>query len=167
MPSAEEEGDEYYRPANWIEIGAEPVPPVGGPPMAPGTTEREPDEEDAPAESGAMTDILRAMVTSVVTKDLQIERDRVVQRVGMQGANFVSAVDAFYLSWTSATAAGLTDADARIAIMSHANESKRQLLDTAGVSTTGSLKANVLDLVSTWDSRGQQLIAQLMKAVQK
>ncbi len=114
-----------------------------------------------------MMDVLRAMITSVVTKDLQIEKDRVIQRAGMQGTNFVTAIDAFYQGWTSATAAALTDPDARICIMGHASESKRQLLDAAGVSTTGSLRANVQDVVSTWEPRGRLLIENLLKVVTK
>lgn len=167
LPSAGEDGDEFYRPSNWTEIGEDPPPTA--PVSQPQPTEPEEDdtEDEGVDETESMASVLRAMITASVTKDLQIERDRVVQRAAMQGANFVSAVDAFYAGWTTATASGLTHPDARICIMGHANESKRQLLDVAGVSTTGSLKANVADVVSTWDVRGQELIENLMRVVAK
>lgn len=169
LPSAGEDGDEFYRPANWSEIGAEPppTPPPGQPPVPPEEGDMDEPEEDEEDESSAMTSVLRAMITASVTRGLKIERDRIVQRAGMQGANFVAAVDEFYHNWTVDTADGLTHPDARICIMGHANESKRQLLDVAGVSTTGSLKANVVDVVSTWDIRGQELIDNLVKVVAK
>lgn len=166
MPSADEEGDEFYRPANWIEIGAEPekeIYPTGV------DLDKTPDknaQEDEPEESG-MAAVLRAMITSSVTKDLQIERDRVVQRAGMQGGNFISAIDQFYAGWVAASVPGLSSSEARIALISHAEESKRLLLDVAGVSTTASLKANVADVVATWDDRGKILIETLIEVAAK
>jgi len=51
--------------------------------------------------------------------------------------------------------------------MSHAEESKRQLLDVAGASTTDSLKANVQEVTALWDGRAELLITKLMKEVLK
>lgn len=156
LPSAGPDGDTYYRPANWTPVD-QPMPMLQAP---------EPKEHDMPPDEepdSDMMDVLRALITSSVTKDLQVEQDRVVQRAGMQGANFVSAIETFYEGWTTATAPGLTMPAARMAIMGHATESKRQLLDVAGVSTTGSLKANVKDIIARWDVRGQALIESLVR----
>jgi hypothetical protein len=60
---------------------------------------------------------------------------------------------------------GLTDSACRVAVISHAEASKKLLMDVHSVSTTDSLKANVTDVVATWDSRAEKLINSLMKAV--
>ena len=122
---------------------------------------------ETPAEGDTTENLLRAMVTSSVTEALKIERDRVVQRAGMQAANFMVAVDEFYATWTDRTVSALTNSDARLAIISHAEESKRLLRDAHSCSTTSSLKANVSDVVASWDSRADNLVQNLMKAVQK
>jgi hypothetical protein len=61
---------------------------------------------------------------------------------------------------------GLSDSACRVAVISHAETSKKLLMDVHSVSTSGSLKANVADVVATWDSRAEKLISSLMKAVE-
>jgi hypothetical protein len=156
MPSIGPEGDEFYHPANWVVAGEEPEPATGARPM-----------KETPGEDDNTENLLRAMVTSSVTEALKIERDRVVQRAGMQAANFMGAVNEFYATWTDRTVSALTNSDARLAIISHAEESKRLLSDVHSCSTTSSLKANVSDVVASWDSRADNLVQNLMKAVQK
>lgn len=158
----EEGGDDFYHPANWVVAGDEPDPMDG--------TETKPlgvdlEKEDNPATAKAAA-LLRAMVTSSVTEAIKIERTRVVQRAGMQAEKFPSAVDEFYATWTDNTAPALTDSASRLSIISHAEQSKRMLMDVHAVSTAGSLKANVGDVVASWDKRAENLISELMKAVE-
>ena len=156
MPSTGPEGDVFYHPANWMVSGKEQEPETGTQPM-----------EEATDEEYRTETLLRAMVTSSVTEALKIERDRVIQRAGMQAASFMVAVDEFYATWTDKTVSALTNSDARLAIISHAEESKRLLSDVHSCSTTSSLKANVSDVVASWNSRADNLVQNLMKAVQK
>ena len=160
MPSTGPDGDKFFHPANWVVSGEEPEQEDGPNPM------RETPEESEGVEDKNAT-LLRAMITSSVTDAIKIERDRVVQRAGMQAAKFIEAVDEFYSTWTDRTAPALTTSEARLAIISHAEESKRLLSDAHSVSTTTSLKSNVSDVVASWDSRGDILVQNLMKAVQK
>ena len=160
MPKISDEedgGDDYYHPANWLIAGEEPDPMEAASIEAPG-----PKGKDT-----AATNILRSMITETVTDNLKIERDRVVQRAGMQSGNFIDSVDEFYTQWTRTSGRGLTSSSARAAFMSHAEESKRQLLDVAGASTTDSLKANVQEVTALWDGRAELLITKLMKEVLK
>lgn len=156
LPGIGPDGDKYYHPANWVEVGKEPDPNAGGKPMS-----------EEPKKTDETTNILRAMVTSSVTQAVKIERDRVVQRAGMQAAKFITAVDEFYATWTDSTLPALEQSEARLAIISHAEESKRLLNEAHSVSTTASLKANVTDVVASWDSRAEKLVENLMKVVQK
>lgn len=159
MPSIGPDGDKFWHPANWVEVGKEPAQAApGAKPM-----KEMPEEKD----SGKTEDLLRAMVTSSVTEAVKIERTRVVQRAGMQAEKFPAAVDEFYATWTDNTAPGLTDSEARLCVISHAEQSKKLLMDVHSVSTVGSLKANVQDVVASWDARAETLIENLMKAVQK
>jgi HK97 family phage portal protein len=155
MPSIGPEGDKFYHPANWVVAGEEPVT-QGAAPM-----------KETPTEPDQATNLLRAMVTTSVTDAVKIERDRIIQRAGMQPTNFLTAVDEFYSTWTDNTARALTDSDARLAIIAHAEQSKRILSDVHSVSTTASLKSNVADVVASWENRADTLVENLMKVVQK
>ena len=157
MPSTGPDGDKFFHPANWVVSGEEAEYQGGPKPM-----KEEPEKEDSGTEN-----ILRAMITSSVTQAIKIERDRVVQRAGMQAAKFVAAVDEFYATWTDSTLPALEQSEARLAIISHAERSKKLLADAHSVSTTTSLKANVADVVASWDSRADELVENLMKVVQK
>lgn len=156
MPGIGANGDKYFHPANWVEVGKEQEASAGAKPM----------KED-PGEDSKTENILRAVITSAVTSAIKIERDRVVQRAGMQAAKFASAVDEFYDTWTDSTLPALEQSEARLAIIAHAEESKKLLSDVHSVSTTTSLKANVSDVVASWDSRVEKLVENLMKVVQK
>jgi hypothetical protein len=122
-------------------------------------------ESEDPAEPSPAENLLRAMITSSVTSAVKLEQSKVVQRAGSQPARFMAEVDAFYQTWTENTVPGLTDSACRVAVISHAEASKKLLMDVHSVSTTDSLKANVTDVVATWDSRAEKLIKSLMKAV--
>lgn len=162
----EQGGDDFYHPANWMVAGEEPDAdePTGIDPVTePDDTEEVPPE---PQEAKATT-LLRAMIVTSVTDAIKIERDRVVQRAGMQADKFLTAVDEFYTTWTDNTVPALSDSASRLCVISHAEESKRLLNDAHSVSTTSSLKSNVKDVVASWDSRASMLIENLMKAVQK
>jgi HK97 family phage portal protein len=161
----EQGGDDYYHPANWMVAGEEPDTdePTGADPMM--EPEDDPEETETPEEAKSSS-LLRAMVTASVTEAIKIERTRVVQRAGMQADKFTTAIDEFYATWTDNTAPGLTDSAARVCVISHAEASKKLLFDVHAVSTVGSLKANVQDVVASWDARAENLITELMKAVQ-
>jgi hypothetical protein len=161
----EQGGDDYYHPANWMVAGEEPDTdePTGADPMM--EPADDPEERETPEEAKSST-LLRAMVTASVTEAIKIERTRVVQRAGMQADKFTTAIDEFYATWTDNTAPGLTDSAARVCVISHAEASKKLLFDVHAVSTVGSLKANVQDVVASWDARAENLITELMKAVQ-
>jgi hypothetical protein len=161
----EDGGDSYYHPANWIVAGEEPD--VDDPTGMDPSTGQDPAEDPAPEPQEAKaTNLLRAMIVTSVTDAIKIERDRVVQRAGMQADKFLTAVDEFYATWTDNTVPALADSASRLCVISHAEESKRLLNDVHSVSTTGSLKSNVRDVVGSWDSRASILIENLMKAVQ-
>ena len=121
-----------------------------------------PEEKD----TSKAENLLRAMIVTSVTDAIKIERDRVVQRAGMQAEKFLSAVDEFYATWTDNTVQALATSEARLCVIGHAEESKRLLNDAHSVSTTDSLKGNVKDVVASWDARAETLIENLMKAVQ-
>jgi hypothetical protein len=153
-------GDNFYHPANWI-VADEPD--ITETPE----TETEPTEEDPlPETEYAASSLLRAMITSSVTEAIKIERTRVVQRAGMQADKFTTAVDDFYATWTENTVPAMTGSSARTLIISHAEASKKMLFDVHAVSTVGSLKANVQDVVASWDKRAENLITELMKGVE-
>jgi copper(I)-binding protein len=129
------------------------------------------DPED-PAEDPAepMTDksrtMLKAMITSSVTSAIKLESAKMIQRAGIQADKFPAAVIEFYQTWTENTVPGLSDSACRVAVISHAEASKKLLMDVHSVSTSDSLKANVSDVVASWDSRAENLISSLMKAVE-
>lgn len=158
LPSLGHDGNEYYHPANWVVVGAEPV--------TPGAMPKEGDDMEPEETDNKPTAILRAIITSSVTSAIKIEKTRVVQRAGIQSESFPKAVDEFYATWTQNTLPELVDSDSRTAVIAHAEESKRLLADVHSVSTSDSLKANVSDVVASWDARAESLIESLMKVVQ-
>ena len=156
----EDGGDNFYHPANWVVAGEEPDI------MQTPETETEPTKEDPlPETEYAASSLLRAMITSSVTEAIKIERTRVVQRAGMQADKFTVAIDDFYATWTENTVPGMSSSSARTLIISHAEASKKMLFDVHAVSTVGSLKANVQDVVASWDKRAENLITELLKGV--
>jgi hypothetical protein len=161
--SDEDGGDEFYHPANWIVAGEEVDPMTTGP--SGNQQDASESESEDPAEPSPAENLLRAMITSSVTDAIKIEKSRVVSRAGMQSGNFHSAIEEFYATWTDSTVPEMGDSVSRLCIISHAEESKRLLSDVHSVSTSGSLKANVSDVVASWDSRAEILISSLMKAV--
>ena len=162
----EQGGDSYYHPANWVVAGDEDdaMESARGMPDTPSTDDGSVDDQNEMESKAA--NILRAMITSSVTEAVKIEKSRVVQRAGMQADNFTAAINDFYETWTENTAPGLTDSAARVCVISHAEASKRLLMDVYSVSTSSSLKSNVQDVVASWDKRAESLISDLMKAVQ-
>jgi hypothetical protein len=162
----EQGGDDYYHPANWLVAGEEPDTdePTGVDPMV------DPAEDPAEDPEEPITDksksFLRAMVTSSVTSAIKLESAKMIQRAGIQADKFPAAVVEFYQTWTENTVPGLSDSASRLAVISHAEASKKLLMDVHSVSTSDSLKANVTDVVATWNSRAEKLINSLMKAVE-
>ena len=168
LPSAGPYGDRFYRQANLMVVGDDDKDePTEVEPIA------EPDDpEEVPMDDpeDLMTDksksLLRAMVTSSVTSAIKLESAKMIQRAAMQADKFPAAVAEFYQTWTENTVPALSESSCRVAVISHAETSKKLLMDVHSVSTSGSLKANVTDVVATWDSRAEKLISSLMKAVE-
>jgi HK97 family phage portal protein len=168
LPSAGPYGDRFYRQANLVVVGEDNKDdPAEVEPMADPS-----DPEEVPMDDleDSMTDksksLLRAMVTCSVTSAIKLESAKMIQRAAMQADKFPAAVSEFYQTWTENTVPGLSDSACRVAVISHAETSKKLLMDVHSVSTSGSLKANVADVVATWDSRAEKLISSLMKAVE-
>lgn len=151
LPEIGADGEKRFHPANWMEIGAE--------------QEMEDEEKD---DSPDQTEVvLNKLITSTVTKAFDMETDRAIRMANRRATEFVQAVDEFYQTWTDNTLSGLDDSSVRNVIASHAEESKRALLDVAGNSTMETLKQNVTELVCTWDSRRDSLIQSILHAVAK
>lgn len=147
------EGQKRFRPANWIELGAEPeMQPNNTPPPV------ETDEDDSQSAT------LRALVESSVTKSLALEGRKVVAAATKE-PNFCGWLDSYYDGWVRAAVSEMSDSAAMDVKIEYADESKRQLLDVAGSSTSATLVDNVSALVATWDDRGETLTDGLMGTI--
>jgi hypothetical protein len=78
---------------------------------------------------------------------------------------FLATVDQYYEVWTQSNITGMTSAAAVATKQSHADESKRLLVDVSGFSTTATLPGNVTELVATWDDRAMTLTTNLMGSI--
>lgn len=150
------EGKKRFRPANWVEIGAEmpAIPAQTQPNQAPIDPQQ--------PQNNKQSAMLRAMVASTVTKALKIERDRVVM-ASRNGSGMESSLDAFYSGWTERffQDLGWKEPQAVNATQAHISESRKQLEDVASVTTTGNLESAVRDVVACWNDRGEILIEKL------
>lgn len=162
MPDIGPDGDKRFHPANWVENGKEPVQQPAKTPADPAQT---PDK--APPDSPSNS-VLRAMIASSVTNALRIESDRIV-RASKKSDGFLASVDSIYETWTDTFTAdlGWQSAETVVAIAKHTEESKRQVMDVAGVATTATLESHVRDLVACWSDRGEILVDNLLKAALK
>ena len=145
------DGDVRFHPANWLQYGQEPE----GGEMRPDATPDEPD-------SGG--DVLTALIESTVTDSIRFEHQRVVTAARKE-ANFCEWLDGFYGTWCEKSVSGLASTAAQQVKSDYAEESKRQLLDAAGCSTTATLAANVAELVATWDGRTEKLVTDLRESI--
>jgi len=148
LPTIGEEGDKRYVPMNWQEVGADPVTP----------------DPSAPETPPQAMQSLRALVTTSVTKSLQVERDRAV-RASREAGNFLAWMDAFYPKWVSNTAGQLTDA-ARGPLEAYATESHSTLLNVTGSVTADGFEAKVISCVDGWDARRDQLVDDICKELE-
>jgi len=147
MPAIEG-GDARFHPANWMKYGEEQQTPMPEPP------EKPPEETE---------DVLTAMIESSVTDAVRFEKLKVVTAAKKE-RNFCEWLDGFYDTWCERSVSGLPAAST-VVKASYAAESKRQLLDAAGCSTTSTLVANVEEVVATWDGRTETLVRDLRRAV--
>lgn len=168
LPSAGPYGDRFYRQANLMVVGDDDKDePTEVEPIAdPDNPEEVPMDDPKDLMTDKSKSLLRAMVTSSVTSAIKLESAKMIQRAAMQADKFPAAVAEFYQTWTENTVPALSESSCRVAVISHAETSKKLLMDVHSVSTSGSLKANVTDVVATWDSRAEKLISSLMKAVE-
>lgn len=155
MPELGEDGEQRYRPANWVAIGAE------------GDDMGDSDNPQQSQPASQTENVLRAVIVSSVTKAVDLETSRAIRIANARAHEFLPAIEEFYETWTENTLPGIEHNGVRSAIVTHAETSKRELIDVAGVSTTDSLKANVSELVVSWDRRRDQLIESIWKEVTK
>jgi hypothetical protein len=162
MPDIGPDGDKRFHPANWMEDGVEPVQKPAPAVQNPAQT-----GDNSPPQT-PQNSVLRAMIASSVTNALQIEKDRIV-RASKRSDGFLSAVDAIYQTWTDTFTAdlGWQSPETVVAIAKHTEESKRQVMDVAGVATSSTLETHVRDLVACWSDRGEILVDNLLKAAVK
>jgi HK97 family phage portal protein len=163
MPDIGEEGEKRFHPANWVVDGEEKPVETGAKMPA-----KQPQSDDKNDGSEASDSVLRSMIASSVTKSLQIEKTCVVRAAKMQ-SDFCGSLDEIYSTWTGSLTnnLGWKTPEAMTAIQAHCEQSKKQLLETAGVSTTATLENNVRDVVACWDGRGEVLINNLFKAAKQ
>lgn len=157
MPPVEH-GDQLYRPANLIEIddsvdqSSKPAPTA-----LPITS---PEKEEATDDNSTAAATLRTMVGASVDRSLQIEKDRVL-KAAQNEENFTAWVQDFYTKWIETST---VVPQSRGALIAHAADSKRQLLDVAASSTANSLAGAVSECVATWtDTRGQTITETVME----
>jgi HK97 family phage portal protein len=151
MPAVEN-GDARYRPANWMPFDAEAEDTDAM--STPDTTEP-PDEAD---------DILQALIESSVTDAVRFERMRVVAAAKKED-NFCQWIDGFYDAWCQKSVTALSSAECHAVKLTYAAESKRQLLDAAGCSTSSTFVDTVQELVASWDGRTEKLVHDLRRSV--
>lgn len=149
-PELPESQNKRYHPANWVVVGQEQAVPSA----------QQPAQQPQPNQA---QNLLQKMVTSSVTRALEIEGSRIIRLAGTS-PNFINSMDEFYQTWTENSLPDLEAA--RTPISKHAEESKRELLAIAGTSTTHNLRENVCEVVATWQDRSESLITEIMKAVQ-
>jgi len=101
------------------------------------------------------------MVGHNVDRSLTIEADR-INKLAAAGGNFLQAIDDHYATW-AAQASPWYPSAAVPALIAHAAESQRQLLDVAGASTADTLAGNVAELVSRWSARADSLTASILE----
>jgi len=152
MPTIGEIGDIYYSPANWMPVGADDI-----------AEEDNPDQDTTAPAAVATPSIagFEQMVWHNVDRSLTIEAGRIT-KLAAAGGNFLQAVDDHYETW-AAQASPWYPSAAAPALIAHAAESQRQLLDVAGASTADTLAGNVAELVSRWHARADSLTAKILE----
>jgi hypothetical protein len=135
-----EGGDEYVNPATTAYGGSQQE------------EEESPDQEDSPsqtAESRAVETMLSGLIRTEANNAIR----------GAHSKNFVSWIERNYGKWEPKLAEKLEsigiDRDrARV----HCEQSRKELLDIAGNSTSDNLEANVRSLVDSWMNRTYYLM---------
>lgn len=152
FPDLGPDGERRFRPANWLELGAEQ-----------GANNMQTDgNQQAKA---APMNILKAMIASTVTDSLTIERDRVVMAARNPDV-FLESAGRFYQEWAPKIhkKLGWKTTESVVALQAHVDESLRHLQDVAAVSTSGNLEAAVRDVVACWHDRSGSLIEKIIEA---
>jgi HK97 family phage portal protein len=178
MPTIGEIGDIYYSPANWMPVGTDDIAKEDSPdqdttaPAAvlPSIKLESLSQCGNPAIEGwaaaqsivpEMAASLEYMVGHNVDRSLMIEAGR-INKLAAAGGNFLQAVDDHYATW-AAKASPWYPSAAVPALIAHAAESQRQLLDVAGASTAETLAGNVAELVNRWPARADSLTAKILE----
>ena len=142
LPTVGDLGDRRYRPANLVEISEESDAELAQQQMQQNQPDDdedndsdEPEEDDSETESKERT-MLKAMVTSSVTKALEIEAQRVVKAAEKE-TNLVAWMDKFYQEWI--TNAELPSSESHAAFVEHSIRSQKEIFDVVSCSTPDSL----------------------------
>lgn len=142
-------GDKRFHPVNWAVIGEEQTETPAAPAVGSGS-------QPEPAAS------LRRLIAVNAADAVEVEKRRVVAAAKKE-ANFCGWLDGFYSTWCAKSVSGLDSPAARQVKATHAEDSKRQLLNVAGSSTPATLENNVIELVATWDQRAEQFAERLVE----
>ena len=165
LPTVGDLGDRRYRPANLVEIGEESDAELAKQQMQQAQPDDdedndsdEPEEDNSETESRERT-MLKAMITSSVTKALEIEAQRVVKAAEKE-TNFVAWMDKFYQQWISN--AELPSSESHAAFVEHSIRSQKEIFDVVSCSTPDSLSTAVAECVATWSDRGNIITERIM-----
>jgi len=163
LPTIGEKGDRRYRPANLMEIGEESDEAMQQQQAMPQDDDDEEDdteEEETTEDTSKEKAMLRAMVTSSVTKALEIESQRVV-KAAKKETNLVAWMDGFYDNWIS-NAELPSSQESHLAFIDHSVRSKMEIFDVVSCSTPESLPAAVAECVATWSDRGNLITERIL-----
>lgn len=165
LPTVGDLGDRRYRPANLVEIGEESDAELAKQQMQQAQPDDdedndsdEPEEDNSETESRERT-MLKAMITSSVTKALEIEAQRVVKAAEKE-TNLVAWMDKFYQQWISN--AELPSSESHAAFVEHSIRSQKEIFDVVSCSTPDSLSTAVAECVATWSDRGNIITERIM-----
>ena len=168
LPTVGDLGDRRYRPANLVEINEESDAELAQQQMQNQPDDEDDSEQDEDTETETSEEdetesresaMLKAMVTSSVTKALEIEAQRIVKAAGKE-TNLVAWMDKFYPQWVAN--AELPSPESHAAFADHSIRSQKEIFDVVSCSTPESLSSAVADCVATWSDRGNIITERIL-----
>jgi len=152
MPQIGDDGDQRFRPANWMKLDEETPEPIEMPPVDDdGETANEPTEAD---------DTLEAFIRGAAQAAIDFECRKMVS-IAANANQFLDRVAAFYEKWTQTAVSTIGNAKADQIRAKHAADSQRQIIEVAGSCSAANLQDNVRELVATWGNRAESLFKEL------
>lgn len=160
LPDIGSDGERRFRPANWVGLGDEMT-------ATPQQTQSNSDSNDGNRDANdAQNRILRAMVSSTVTKSLRIEKDRVVM-AARDASGMAGSLDTFYSGWTERffDSLGWKTPEVVTVMHEHVEQSRKHLDAVQAVTSTTNLESAVREVVACWDERGEVLTQKICEAI--